>query len=772
MKKIIYFCFLFAVFLLSACTPRALENPRISSRTGTGNLPVNHSNNQQVASMSVEEKLVEQGQIKKFASAEELQEFLENNDSSGARYGRAYHDDMVFAEEAAFVMDTADGAPTQALTKSSNEAAGRGGGSDDFSKTNVQVEGVDEADIIKTDGEYVYAVVRNDLYIARAWPADRAEVITKISFKDRPNDIYINEDRLVIYGNDYEVFENEDYAPWRRRGQYTFVKVFDIKNPVEPKQIRDLKFEGNPQETRMIGDYVYLVTNNYNFYYIEGEPLLPRVIDNGEEYKVDCVSAGVNAKCVFPDVYYFDMPYDSHNFTAVNSINIKDGDEKIQSEVYVMSSSQNIFVSLNNLYITYTKYISEYELEQEVMKDMLYPVLSSRDQEKISNIIAVENYVLSENEKRYKVAAVVERYLASLTDEEQKQFQEDLGKAMRQKYEDISKELEKTVIHKVAINKGRLEYQASGEVTGHVLNQFSMDEDKGYFRIATTRNRTWSHYLDSEEEQESYSNLYVLDKSLNVVGGVEKLAPGERIYSVRFMQDRAYLVTFKQVDPLFVIDLSQPSKPSVLGELKIPGFSNYLHPYDENFLIGIGKDTVETEWGGVRTKGVKLSLFDVRDVKNPKEVDVYVMGDSGSNSIALNDHKAFLFSKDKNLLVLPVSIQEQYYKDEQEGPRATSLPRYRMNFRGAAVFKIDESGFELKGKIDHAEGDFEGKRDYWRGYSYYDNTVKRSLYISDTLYTFSNNYLMMNNIETLDEEAKLKLEKKKTSSGDDFEIIN
>jgi len=222
------------------------------------------------------------------------------------------------------------------------------------------------------------------------------------------------------------------------------------------------------------------------------------------------------------------------------------------------------------------------------------------------------------------------------------------------------------------------------------------------------------------------------------------------------------MVTFKQVDPLFVIDLSNPVNPKVLGELKIPGFSNYLHPYDENTLIGFGKDTGETEWGGVRTKGLKLSLFDVKDVANPKELDTYIMGDSGSNSIALNDHKAFLFDKEKNILAIPVSIREDL-KERGWG---------ELSFSGAAIFSVDrENGFELKGKIDHSDGGRGSEMDYWQGRSYYDNTVKRCLYIDNTLYTFSNNYIMMNNIDDLAEIKKLKLKISK-SAGDDFEVVN
>jgi uncharacterized secreted protein with C-terminal beta-propeller domain len=304
-----------------------------------------------------------------------------------------------------------------------------------------------------------------------------------------------------------------------------------------------------------------------------------------------------------------------------------------------------------------------------------------------------------------------------------------------------------------------LEYAATGEVTGHVLNQFSMDENGDYFRIATTKSRVWSRY--EEERIDPYSNLFVLDMDLKQIGELKNLAPGERIYSVRFMQGRAYLVTFLQTDPLFVIDLEDPKNPKVLGELKIPGFSNYLHPFDEDHLIGLGKDTDLTEWGGVRTKGVKLSLFNVADVANPKEVDTYILGDAGSDSIATRDHKAFLFSREKELLSIPVSIRES------KGGGSYG----KLNFVGAAVFDVTKDGFELKGRIDHSDGGRASESDYWRGYNYYDNTVRRSLYIDDTLYTFSNRYLKMNKLDDLDLVQNLRL-KKTASDDDDYIIIN
>ena len=194
------------------------------------------------------------------------------------------------------------------------------------------------------------------------------------------------------------------------------------------------------------------------------------------------------------------------------------------------------------------------------------------------------------------------------------------------------------------------------------------------------------------------------------------------------------MVTFKQIDPFFVIDLSDPENPNILGELKIPGFSDYLHPYDENHIIGVGKETGENEYGRVTTKGVKIALFDVSDVNNPKEIDKYEIGSSGSDSEVLRDHKAFLFSKEKNLLVLPVrEVKESKVYD----PR---YDYYRQEvWQGAYVFDIDGSGFSLKGKVSHGQ------------YLYYENAVKRALYMDDTLYTVSLRKIKMNDLNDLEE---------------------
>jgi uncharacterized secreted protein with C-terminal beta-propeller domain len=280
-----------------------------------------------------------------------------------------------------------------------------------------------------------------------------------------------------------------------------------------------------------------------------------------------------------------------------------------------------------------------------------------------------------------------------------------------------------------------MEYVASGAVPGTVLNQFSMDEYDSYFRVATT---TFG--------QATENNVYVLNMSLEVAGSLEGLASGETIYSARFMGERGYLVTFKQIDPLFVIDLSDPYDPEVLGYLKVTGYSDYLHPYDEDHIIGIGKETTdagEFAW----YQGVKISLFDVTDVSNPVEISKLEIGDRGTDSPVLRDHKAFLFDRARDLLVMPILEASVNVSAYPEG-----VPSWAYGepvYQGAYVFNISvDNGLQLKGRVTHIEDPAELEEYYY--YYYPPFFVVRSLYIDDVLYTISSAKIKMNNLENLD----------------------
>jgi uncharacterized secreted protein with C-terminal beta-propeller domain len=295
----------------------------------------------------------------------------------------------------------------------------------------------------------------------------------------------------------------------------------------------------------------------------------------------------------------------------------------------------------------------------------------------------------------------------------------------------VSSSRQESIIHRLSINQGLINYKATGIVPGYLLNQFSLDQYDGNLRVATTRQ-------DNSQAGQS-SGVYVLNSDLSIIGMVENLAPGEKIYSARFMDDLLYLVTFKQTDPLFVIDLSNPLKPGILGELKIPGYSDYLHPFDKTHLIGIGKDTEENSWGGVIPTGVKLALFDVSNLNNPQLIDSRVIGKKGSDSAVLSDHRAFLLDKSKNIMVLPIKevVHTPVIGSKYDGSYTQDI------WQGAYVFGIDPlNGFVEIGKI--SQGIRSDDEYWWSG-----STVLRSIFMDSVLYTISKTTIIGTDIKDL-----------------------
>jgi uncharacterized secreted protein with C-terminal beta-propeller domain len=333
-----------------------------------------------------------------------------------------------------------------------------------------------------------------------------------------------------------------------------------------------------------------------------------------------------------PKVHYFDRKEDNYVFNTITSISLKTKDV-VDSKSFMLGYSTNLMVSENNIYLSYENqnwyyrrcysYYCDEENDKERFYDVILPLLEGELKSDVQNIIQSE----SDEDKRWKQIAEVfgDFFKRAENDVDmQKKYDEMMVNIEDSLDEyDFKKEMEnkKTFIHRIAIDNGLIEHKAKGEVYGSLLNQFSLDEDDGFLRVATTLSM-WSG------KRIQFSNVYVLNEDLKVVGEVKNIAPDERIYSTRFLGDKLYMVTFKQIDPFFVIDLKDPKNPEILGELKIPGFSTYLHPYDENTIIGIGKQTKENEWGGVDESALKISLFDVSDFSNPKEIDTYEIGET------------------------------------------------------------------------------------------------------------------------------------------------
>lgn len=525
----------------------------------------------------------------------------------------------------AIVADGTTAAPAQ--PEKSEAAAG------DFSTTNTQVEGIDEADLVKTDGVNIYIAAQSAIRIISADQGQLNELsVLQIDEKKTVQEIFVDGNRLVVIGtrNDYTavdpITDGMDvkmmmprYIPMKT---FTFADVYDISNPKTPVLIKSHETEGNYQTSRKNGDIVYLVSNTYLY----GEIYLPTVKDT---------ATGSVAKPIALDDVMIIPRYPSQGFVTISAIDIRT-DAKAEIEV-IAASGTVTYMNDHALYIAASDYNG------------------------------------------------------------------------------------KTSITKFSINGLKVGYAGSGEVPGYLINQFAMDEYEDHLRVAVT---AWG--VDN--------SLYVLDASMNISGSVTGLAKGETIYSVRFLGNKGYIVTFRTMDPLFVFDLSDPSNPKVTGELKIPGFSNYLHPIDENHLLGIGMEVKDIyqkdQYGnevviGTRQGGIKISLFDVSDMGKPVEVSQYILGYAGSYAEALNNHKAILFDQGSSLVGFDASV--------------TSDAVSYMPDQGAAILSYADNQITLKGFLMSKQPE---------NYGSDIPDVRRVLYIGDELYYIQGSKIISYNYTT------------------------
>jgi len=643
-----------------------------------------------------------------FASVEELNSFISSN--SGSSYG--YYRRLgggIMAESG-----VADGAMVKQAMDSGvpSAAPNTAGGGNDFSETNNQVANVDEADLIKTDGDYIYTVSGNTLFIIKAYPGEEAEIVSTTVFKNMdPSNLFIDGDHLAVFGNFYDndYFNRMDIRP---RSGMTFFNIYDISDKAEPSLVKEYKFEGNYMNARMKEGFVYFVTQTWP----EARP-----------YPMPLMIEGATVKMMpIDNIHYFNIPYNYPTMVSVYALNLNSPEEEPNSASLMVEGGQNLYMSEDNIFLTYTEYINEYQLRIDITKAVLEDKLSDSDLALIEKIKATDNDVLSQYEKQDKIMQVYYDYMNYLSYEEQNALNDEINTQVQDTLDSYD-HLEYTVINKIHVDGSSIEVGGTGKVPGHVMNQFSMDESNGVFRIATTISPRWSYSYTTKDSTstKSTNGVYTLDGDLNEIGKLEDLAEDESIYSTRFIGDRLYMVTFRQVDPFFVIDLSDPAEPKELGKLKIPGFSRYLHPYDENTIIGIGNEATDSG----RVEGLKICLFDVSDVEHPKELAKFVTEEKYATSTALYEHKAFLFSKDKELLVIPAySYDYDYYGGTGKG------------YNGAFVFRITPDEITLRGLIDHSQS-----TDPY----YYGAQVERSLYINELLYTKSMGLLRINQIDDL-----------------------
>lgn len=557
----------------------------------------------------------------------------------------------------------------------------------DFSTTNIQVENVDEADITKTDGDYIYSISENNVIITDVINPKEIKIVATM----KSNDESIPED-LILYKNELVVISTKTDKNSSSYYNYndTIVKIYNIDTKTNPILIKSYELNEPYYTSRCINNMLYVISSGK----LRKED--NKIIRNYKEDKIEHEIELENIK------YLKDVK--TNKQTLISVVDLDNAKADINVSSYLIDIS-NAYVSEKSIYL----------LDEKYDYNSYAPPISTVFG--LKGIIGVFTYD-DENE-------ISSGY--------------------------------KTEIYKFDITKdGNVAYNTKNEIEGKTINQYSLDEQNGHLRIALYDNNG--------------ARVAICDENLKQIGVSSYVGKGEKMYSSRFMNNKAYLVTYKTIDPLFVIDLSNETKPQVLGELSIPGYSTYLHPYDENHLIGIGMETEEivnkNSSGKVisttaRIIGMKMALFDVTDVNNPVQISQTIIGDKRTTSAILTNPKALLFSKERELIAIPVNNYREDFEIKSSSDTYSSIVNAYTNYdklyiaEGYFVYKINiEEGFNLKGIITH-ENSTKNKSSY---YYYNRSKLLRGLYIDDNLYTISEIAIKVNNLETLEliDELKIK----------------
>ena len=470
-----------------------------------------------------------------------------------------------------------------AASNGTDKAVASGAG---YLDTNTREEEVGEADIVKTDGNYLYILYGNKIRILDIRNPEMEELGTiRIGGNTDPVELYVKDDRLVVFYNE-TVQKNSDQAEDSSAygadyQSYTVAETYDLSDRREPVSLGRVQLGGYYRTVRISGDYIYLFSDYYADY-------------NATRKVAESYIPTVQGKTIASNCIFLPGTIGTNQFLVVGSFSLKDPTQIIDSKA-ILSNGGDCYVSEDNIYV--------YE------------------------------YVYDEKE-----------------------------------------DYDQTLIRKISYKEGKLKGVAQTKIWGQVKDSFCIDEYDGNLRLVTTVNPVYHYGKDggielydaSVEENGSSNALYILDKKLNVTGKIEKLAPNEEVYSARFMGKTAYFVTYEQVDPLFSADLSDPENPKILGALKIPGFSDYLHGYGEGRLLGIG---METDEAGAQD-GVKLSLFDISDPTDVTEVQKTVLEGFYATDLSDNYKLAAIDSK-QNLIGFSAYGDGTHYfiyrYDEKEG---------------------------------------------------------------------------------------------------------
>lgn len=546
----------------------------------------------------------------------------------------------------------------------------------DYSTTNVQEAGVDEPDIVKTNGDFIYAISNSTLYVVdvRGEPT----ITDSLPLENGWGEILLAGDRIIVLSTQYgggipDVAGIAAEADYYGGSPVSVLTEINIGDPFDIELVRTLFLDGGYLSARMTGDVARIVVRaqptGFQWEYPQGGGLLAEIkaknanrgiidastLENWIPYYVLEEADGTTTDGLLIDCQDAYRPQEFAGLGMLTVVTVDLSEGLRPDAVGVLAEGDTVYASTDSLYVASRQWVDWNEM--------------------------------TEDEIDARVSG------------------------------------EYTEIHKFDISDPHATtYRATGKVDGFLLNQFSLSEHNGYLRVATTNQAPWWGRGDGTSE--SFVSVLAEDSGeLTVVGTVGGLGKGEQIFSVRFLGDVGYVVTFRQTDPLYTIDLSDPTNPTVVGELKILGYSAYLHPLGDGLLLGVGQDA--TDRG--QTLGTQVSVFDVADPANPIRIHQYTM--KGGYSDVEFDHRAFLYWEPTSTAVIPV---QRWGWDEQRGQEDY--------FVGAIGLEIDrDRGIQEIGSIVHTDG--------WEG------QIRRSMVIADTVFTVSDLGIAGSDLTTLAESS-------------------
>lgn len=581
---------------------------------------------------------------------------------------------------------------------SSQKSTSTATGAKNYSTTNTQEEGVDEADFVKNDASFIYLLTGNALNIYDAWPPESARLVSSFMLEGTPQRLYVHNNRALIYSHDSgrQTTEGCDELrgiPCVGSGQ-VLITVLDITSKEHPFLERKVWYNGTYGGSRRIGDAVHTTL------VFPGEGL------NGVQLSPESSSPCTESDDAIREKYYqlflrnreelrkrdYTLTLPEGSFEKRNA----DGTYSVQelksecSSVYApaMAGGMNV-VAVLSMNLTQTDGIS------------FTPILGQPGMVYASshNLYVAANYVYQDYGPWFDGAFNI---------------------------------AEVSAFHKFGMQTGpaHTEYKASGWAVGRVLNQFSMGEHNDYLQVATTSGESPSPTCTN--------SVFVLEQKdgrLEVAGSLEGIAPGEDIRSARFEGDRGFVVTFKKTDPLFTVDLSDPRNPRLAGQLEIPGFSTYIHMMDDTHLLTIGfdaQDMGDFAW----FQGIQLQIFDVGDMSRPRLKHKKLIGTRGSSSEAAANHLAFNYFAPSNLLALPMSLCDGSTGGGNYGDT--------MSFSGLMLWDVTvENGFAERARISHGNSGASSCSVWWTDAT---SHVKRSIIMEDYVYSISPTIMKVNNI--------------------------